>query len=247
MIHPAGDCLSDKLLDIIGSGSMKEWPFDWEEVRVKEDICTETRLCSNIAPSSCVTDSGCSLLTHLSQAADCKMLYHDWCGGVMNPGDWVFAGESYKCKKEYPRNYWASLSEEWATDYVSIAKGRAAGEAAVKAAVEACYPSMGITCDEVGEYQSSGVVFSGMAKCTDPVASSSCDVCREKLFEGHCGAFSQEAKGKWDDWTYFSLGEPDCISDVCCASNEDDCCELNVGAVVGTAIGAHLAHEGDLT
>ena len=66
LIHPAGDCLSDKLLDIIGSGSMKEWPFDWEEVRVKEDICTETRLCSNIAPSSCVTDSGCSLLTHFS-------------------------------------------------------------------------------------------------------------------------------------------------------------------------------------
>ena len=31
---------------------------------------------------------------------------------------------------------------------------------------------MGITCPEVGEYQSSGVVFSGMAKCTDPVASS---------------------------------------------------------------------------
>ena len=48
----------------------------------------------------------------------------------------------------------------------------AGGIAAVKAAVEACYPSMGITCAEVGEYQSSGVVFSGMAKCTDPVASS---------------------------------------------------------------------------
>ena len=50
LIHPAGDCLSDKLLDIIGSGSMKEWPFDWEEVRVKEDICTETRLCSPLLP-----------------------------------------------------------------------------------------------------------------------------------------------------------------------------------------------------
>merc|ERR1711924_317396 len=46
------------------------------------------------------------------------------------------------------------------------------GLAAVKAAIEGCYPSMGITCPEVGEYQSSGVVFSGMAKCTDPVASS---------------------------------------------------------------------------
>ena len=53
----------------------------------------------------------------------------------MNPGDWVFAGESYKCKKEFPTGYWASLSEEWASDYVSIAKGRAAGEAAVKTAL----------------------------------------------------------------------------------------------------------------
>ena len=46
------------------------------------------------------------------------------------------------------------------------------GLAAVKTAIEGCYGSMGITCPEVGEYQSSGVVFSGMAKCTDPVASS---------------------------------------------------------------------------
>ena len=28
-----------------------------------------------------------------------------------------------------------------------------------------------------------------------------------------------------------------CIKDVCCAEDKDDCCELNVGAVVGTAIG----------
>ena len=54
----------------------------------------------------------------------------------------------------------------------SLAAPMKDGLAAVKAAIEACYPSMGITCDEVGEYQSSGVVFSGMAKCTDPVASS---------------------------------------------------------------------------
>ena len=106
----------------------------------------------------------------------------------------------------------------------------ASGFAAVKSAIEGTYTCLGINCADVGKYSTT-------TQCTDPVASSSCDVCREKLFEGHCGAFSQEAKGKWDDWTYFSLGEPDCISDVCCASNEDDCCELNVGAVVGTAIG----------
>ena len=109
----------------------------------------------------------------------------------------------------------------------------AGGFAAVKAAVESTYPCLGISCADVGKYSTT-------TACTDP--SPSCDVCREKLFEGHCGAFSQEAKGKWDDWTYLYMGglgvrESECTSDVCCASNEDDCCELNVGAVVGTAIG----------
>ena len=73
-------------------------------------------------------------------------------------------------------------------------------------------------------------------------AASSCDVCSDELYDGKCGGLSQEAKGKWDDWTYLYMGglgvrESECTSDVCCASNEDDCCELNVGAVVGTAIG----------
>merc|ERR1719262_1528030 len=54
----------------------------------------------------------------------------------------------------------------------SLAAPMKDGLAAVKAAIEGCYPQMGITCPEVGEYQSNGVVFSGMAKCTDPVASS---------------------------------------------------------------------------
>ena len=43
------------------------------------------------------------------------------------------------------------------------------GLAAVKAAIEGCYRRWASPA-EVGEYQSSGVVFSGMAKCTDPVA-----------------------------------------------------------------------------
>merc|ERR1719482_305080 len=40
----------------------------------------------------------------------------------------------------------------------------AGGLAAVKSAIEGCYTKMGITCDEVGEYQKSGVVFNGMCK-----------------------------------------------------------------------------------
>ena len=63
-------------------------------------------------------------------------------------------------------------------------------------------------------------------------AASSCDVCSKKLIDGKCGGLSQEAKGKWGDWI-----TPDgCISDVCCASNEDDCCEANVGANVGIVL-----------
>merc|ERR1719269_140842 len=45
------------------------------------------------------------------------------------------------------------------------------GLAAVKSAIEGCYTKMGITCDEVGEYQKSGVVFNGMCKCAGSVAS----------------------------------------------------------------------------
>ena len=64
-------------------------------------------------------------------------------------------------------------------------------------------------------------------------AASSCDVCSKKLYDGKCGGLSQEAKGKWDD--YRSMDG--CVEDVCCASNEDDCCEANVGAIVGLVIG----------
>ena len=67
-------------------------------------------------------------------------------------------------------------------------------------------------------------------------AASSCDVCSKELYEGKCGAFTQEAKGKWDDYRIDGLGLSECVSDVCCASNEDDCCEANVGAIVGLVV-----------
>merc|ERR1711871_1069038 len=40
------------------------------------------------------------------------------------------------------------------------------GVAAVKAAIEGVYDCLGITCTDVGEYQASGMVKSGMAACT---------------------------------------------------------------------------------
>ena len=44
-------------------------------------------------------------------------------------------------------------------------------------------------------------------------ASAGCDVCSDKLYDGKCGGLSQEAKGKWDDWTTLA---PDvgCLKDV---------------------------------
>ena len=70
-------------------------------------------------------------------------------------------------------------------------------------------------------------------------AASSCDVCSKELYDGKCGAFTQEAKGKVDDWMVVkkengleTLG----CKKVCCASNEDMCCEANVGAIVGLVV-----------
>ena len=67
-------------------------------------------------------------------------------------------------------------------------------------------------------------------------AASSCDVCSDELYDGKCGGLSQEAKGKWDDWMVEGAEIIGCIEDVCCASNEDDCCEANVGAIVGLVV-----------
>ena len=67
-------------------------------------------------------------------------------------------------------------------------------------------------------------------------AAASCDVCSDELYDGKCGALSQEAEDKWDDWMVEGLEIAGCIEDVCCASNEDDCCEANVGAIVGIVI-----------
>jgi hypothetical protein len=64
-------------------------------------------------------------------------------------------------------------------------------------------------------------------------AASSCDVCSKELYDiSQCGAFKQEAKSKWGDWITLD----GCIEDVCCASNEDECCEANVGAIVGLVV-----------
>jgi hypothetical protein len=43
-----------------------------------------------------------------------------------------------------------------------------AGYATLKQKVESLYPCMGITCVDVGEFQNSAGVYSGMEACLDP-------------------------------------------------------------------------------
>ena len=57
-------------------------------------------------------------------AAGCRSGYFEYLGGVMDPGDWIFAGEEYKNAHEFPSGYWPRLCEEWATDYTAIAAAR---------------------------------------------------------------------------------------------------------------------------
>jgi len=49
------------------------------------------------------------------------------------------------------------------------------GYATHKAEVEKTYPCLGITCDEVGVFQSSGTPFGGMTKCGSSGSSGSAD------------------------------------------------------------------------
>ena len=69
----------------------------------------------------------------------------------------------------------------------------------------------------------------GAAACD--MCSVHCDGC--KMLEPTCSGLSQRVEDRWREWQVFgSL----CENDVCCASDEDDCCEANVGAIVGLVV-----------
>ena len=57
--------------------------------------------------------------------------------------------------------------------------------------------------------------------CSDCGSRASCDTATDDYYTGI---------------TFSVDSDFGCIKDVCCAEDKDDCCELNVGAVVGTAI-----------
>ena len=63
------------------------------------------------------------------------------------------------------------------------------------------------------------------------------DMCYKKKREPTCSGLSQRVKDRWGDWYIVNIyQEAVCENDVCCASDEDDCCEANVGAIVGLVI-----------
>ena len=63
------------------------------------------------------------------------------------------------------------------------------------------------------------------------------DMCYKKKREPTCSGLSQRVKDRWNDWYIVNIyQEAVCHNDVCCASDEDDCCEANVGAVVGLVV-----------
>ena len=69
----------------------------------------------------------------------------------------------------------------------------------------------------------------GAAACD--MCSVHCDGC--KMLAPTCSGLSQRVEDRWREWQVFgSL----CENDVCCASDEEDCCEPNVGAIVGLVV-----------
>ena len=79
----------------------------------------------------------------------------------------------------------------------------------------------------------------GAAACD--MCSVHCDGC--EMLEPTCSGLSQKDKDRWREWQEFgSL----CENDVCCASDEEDCCEPNVGAIAGLVVALVLVVGGSI-
>ena len=73
------------------------------------------------------------------------------------------------------------------------------------------------------------------------------DMCYKKKREPTCSGLSQRVEDRWGDWYIVNIyQEAVCENDVCCASDEDDCCEANVGAIVGLVIALVVVVAGSI-
>ena len=93
----------------------------------------------------------------INDAANSKDCAKSWAEG------WAFAAavlpQVHKCDATAATTIRANLD-------VASTEPMKDGVAAVKAAIEGVYDCLGITCTDVGEYQASGMVKSGMDACT---------------------------------------------------------------------------------
>jgi poly [ADP-ribose] polymerase 10/14/15 len=84
--------------------------------------------------------------------------------------------------------------------------------------------------------------LSSLEAATVIVKDSSCAVCRASMMYDEsdgvsCGGFTQQVKSKWGDWQWGHWEDYDgCHSTVCCADIKEDCCEANVGAIIGLIV-----------
>ena len=76
----------------------------------------------------------------------------------------------------------------------------------------------------------------GAGTVTAGTVTVPCHTCLDNLYEGKCGIFGTEVGNKWKDWAVPGFELAGCQKDTCCASDKDDCCEPNVGAIVGLVI-----------
>jgi len=101
---------------------------------------------------SCATDSG------KNEAAVSSTCAKSWAEG------WAFAAavlpQVHQCDATAATTIKDNLNIEAAAGPMKD------GVAAVKTAIESVYNCLGISCTDVGEYQASGSVFTGMSKCT---------------------------------------------------------------------------------
>ena len=82
-------------------------------------------------------------------------------------------------------------------------------------------------------------IFNNDGECDDGQAGSQWSNCACGTDCADCGSRTS-CDGATDDYytsyTFSTDSDFGCLKDVCCAEKKGDCCELNVGAVVGTAI-----------
>ena len=90
-------------------------------------------------------------------------------------------------------------------------------------------------------------VTSVQTDCATTQTPGSCATCRASMMYDEsdgvsCGGFTQQVKGKWGDWQwgYDRDENPSCQRNVCCANYKEDCCEANVGAIIGLVVAIFL-------